>query len=627
MAPLPGEDMADNSDLHIRYLDRPLASAHGADWFRRRFLVYVPFQSGTDPAQDENNNLLTALHSVVNVVEAPFLPEYSQRYTMQTDFVFVNSIAQSFGVNQVDKFYKAQKDLGEIGGGLRHFTVNADDSVQILQGLYFGMLVHAPSGPNGLEPPRGRVYVRLRPKDTDNPLPNRGGEEQAICEVTFGRGGPPAGIYAGQDRFIFQCALHGDADLPMALSPPKTGHLLGYSATFLKYKAIAFLPPGDANDRPAALLFSLAPPKRLDLNVPDTFIQPLIEDGMEALTLNASDDDSKMEAALRGVLPVNLENNYSADLVIEPDINFARLRHDPCAINQSCFEVLGVLMPAPVEENDVLELNLFFTRSGHLVAHSLEASQKAIKIKPRMRASWTPLDQAQIVDANGNWDQIKLNKQAGAEAVGDAHQFAFLSWKTRLPWELANTAPHGGKGGIMALQNSGRALYCLSRKGAAHDAGPVLGYFACPVLPNLAPGDDRIAHPVMAQEGQPGSKPAQLKYSRSGEIDRADVADPTLGLCIDWLDESIKVVPRRKNAAIQGLAAYWSSHIADLAEYGIGRQSLCMAEYDDSSYKLVLREEFGAEETETELKQGTVVRLGPLICRYICKPPPPKSEG
>ena len=598
--------MTDRNTFTIRYLNDALARSHDAQWYRERFLVFVPSSS-----DDEAAHTSDALHSVVDVVEAPFLAQYARRYAPLLDFIFVSAAGEDRQLKRVRDFMAEQRQSQKFE--VRDWRQNVVTSGQAREGLYFGQLVYAPPTTERHSVQTGRIYVEIRPKNENMP--------PIICEATFGENGHPVGLYSGQDRAIFQCALHGYAKLPMALS--RVEQLK--NRVFNQNSALAILPTTEFRDRPVVVQLRLEPSFITAIGNQDVPIQSLVAEGPDRSDvreeLDFTDDNSAASVNVTRLLDDAEHSRFTARLVIEPDISYTRLRHRPDKVAESCFAILGVLFPAPVEENEVAEVQLAFNQLSHLIAHSLEVLDTAVLIKPKFRLYSSAIDQFTLVSRGGAWSQQQFTRRPRKRPVklSNEHKISLLRQPLELPWPVKNKGLDNDTNGFGTLLRRGAPkLYCLTRNTDKGDAG-VLGYFGCPVRAFISSDEDRSTIARDAGPNGPGTRPVSVRLTRRDPVEPEENSDPQSSFTLDWLNEAIVIAEKSigsKTTTPIGLAHFWNQWSGKLRGFGIGKQRLAMARYTDGSSQLVLVESFGTEETETELIDRTVVRIGPLICQY-----------
>lgn len=604
-------------DKSMNFLDAVIASEHDAGWSRERLLVFVPSLSTSRGA---NSSLMaSAMKSVVAVTESPFLDGDTRTYGPMTDFV-------SFGSPSTEN-----RDVARIRGVLR--TVSERDGChyepRILHcqradrkrdGIFMGTALFVPPDPNASDAqPRGHVELEIHDLD---PRGNVRGVRATARPVFSDNARTPGGLFLGQDRIVFGV----NPNLPVVLEASGSSQTLA-SWGFTHQTVILILPGNVLNDRPTLLITSAygrvlqlledrssgieenvdEGTRRAGRQVPLTELLSITgpagnnEDGIYDLDFSGASGNAEIDVSRN--VSASDSRRTKAVIKIVPNSLFSRLRHTPEAVTASYFSILGLLLPVPVDHEAVDQVCLNFTTGGQLIGHAFDRFKSATLLRAkggislgtqRFGARLSAID----CGADGLRSERRMSGSEAFEPMNALHEMAIQISGGKSISGITN-AIHGGssQGFLNALSGKGFALLRPKTTDAP------LGYFGCPTRFQGAETD------LEAQDCQPSDV----------IMSRGRLTQGHGGICLDWLDEAVKIVPSDggdRDKAL-GFAEYWSQldDVIPAAFRAEQRLELNPSE-TRGLHQLTLIEVQSNRREETRLEDGTILRLGPLICRY-----------
>ncbi|MEM9852291.1 MAG: hypothetical protein AAF761_09865, partial [Pseudomonadota bacterium] len=474
-----------------------------------------------------------------------------------------------------------------------------------LRGTFLGNGLFVPSD---AEIPRGRISLCIY----------RGGKfdataapRQEFSAVFGGDDRVAAGFYATQDRAVigFGNGLPIGFDFNSAAERQE----------FRPDTVLAILPASPENPKPRLLSTRMSTSTAEFLSMSQEAAANTIgaEEPHSILAKEAQADDRLVElnfddvtgAAWCPLMHISQGGSSGSTyaLRVEPNTAVARLRHTPPEDVDNFFSVIGLLVPSPVGKNNCSEACLNFRSDGHLIGHPLDALASATLLRPandmlaRVRRIF---DEAVLADASGITGFTRLRDDRDPTAAGPHHQYLLLSDRKNLGLKVENPLHQSMEGGIIASFGRLKQYYLVTPR--APEA--VMGYFASPTRHSIEKNQ------VEADRTQRISR-AAVSFSRAS-------APKGEGCCLDWLDEAIQVAysptGSREEPEPMGFARFWNETRKGLEGSARADQSLELftRPQDRGSYRLSLVERSDDREERTMLLQGSVVRLGPLICRY-----------
>lgn len=632
---------SDKVAFDTAYLDSAVAADHSSEWYRERFLVFVD----TSIENTSTAVLRHALSSVVSTIEAPFLEEFGETYIPFSDFMCVSDVgANANDTNTIKNFLKNYRSTYRIPLFAR---IQSQTVSGLRRGVFMGHQLYVPDSAGSRHDRsdhRGRVELVVLPVsmnvdngDSTRPLGDKGlGRRFKV--VMGGNGDLDAGLYLWQDRMVFAAQVSAETALPISLR----GEYSGVSDTVKFNNMLVMIAPnGDGQGFPQVLVAESRPdindllrngpaPEENLRTDPHSKIHPVnvTSDGIKyRRSIELEGDSGSVNVRLNGVLQDSARPSWYAELSITPNIAYARLCSRADKIKASYFELLGVLLPSPVHDNRVSEVEVFVGQHGQLIGNSLSPIAQAVLVRSGSRA-WQQLretDEAIVAFRDGGTRQVKLKRKEGFEPISNELQMMLLRRGAKLPWTCENKSHGSVSSHIFEDQLSQQGqVYCL----AANSEKP-LGYFGCPVVSELP--HDASGQPAKFGEG-PGSKKAKVIFERSGLLgvdNSTNLSEVEQGFCLDWLDEPIRIArsirQKREDGYNEdprmGFAKFWMQWRLDqalpdflraeqLLQLRLGRNS--------QSYYLHLVEKVANQELLTPLVNNSVVRLGPMICRYRC---------
>lgn len=284
-------------------------------------------------------------------------------------------------------------------------------------------------------------------------------------------------------------------------------------------------------------------------------------------------------------------------LVVAPDISPTRLRHKPPTpqSGETYFEVLGLLCVQPVQaraNTDVIELMVFADAQDRLVRHGLDPILRAVSmarsrkvlaggaIADRLLIEYgraaKPLERQVFPDS---YSQLQISLPANAPHALDPENF--------LPSDVWLPGREG--------------LPLTSFDVVYHKYLEALGYFSLPRRLN-----DQLAGRAVPAVLHKEPEAFAVEFSRHG---RALIENLVL---LDWLDECAELEELGADTSEVFGYAQW----LDRARH-TGLSDICDAQaLLVRNGVLFLRSDHLSEPNETALRDGSVVRLGPLIVRF-----------
>lgn len=623
------------------YLDNPVAADHSSEWYRERFFVFVD----TSIENTSTAVLRHALSSVVDTIEAPFLEEFGETYTPFSDFLCVSDVgANANDTNTIKNFLKKYRSTYRIPLFAR---IQSQTVSGLRRGVFMGRQLYVPDSAGSRHDRsdhRGKVELVVLPVQQSEDegasvSSSRGiGRERRFEVVMGGNGDLDAGLYLWQDRMVFAAQVSKETDLPICLRGEYAGVL---DTLQFNNMLVMIAPNGDGQGFPQVLvakarsdvkelLRNEEAPDENSKAEPYTKIHPInvTTDGiMDRRSIQLAGDSGSVNVRLNGVLQESARPSWYAELSITPNIAYARLCSRADKIKTSYFELLGVLLPSPVHDNRVSEVEVFVGQHGQLIGNSLSPIAQAVLVRSGPRA-WQQLretDEAIVAFRDGGTRHVKLKRKEGFEPISNDLQMMLLRRRAKLPWTCENKS-HGPVSSTNfedQLSHQGQ-VYCLT----SNSERP-LGYFGCPVISEQP--QDASAGPAKFGKG-PGSKKAKVSFERSGLLGldhSTHLSEVEEGFCLDWLDEPIRIASsvRQKGEdgynedPRMGFAKFWMQWRLDqaLPDFLRAEQLLELRLGQDlQTGYLHLVEKVANQELLTPLVNNSVVRLGPMICRYRC---------